>query len=198
MSFKPQAPKSSRANVGAVRIIGGQWRGRKLAVPEVEGLRPTGDRVRETLFNWLRKDLYQARCIDLFAGSGALGFEALSQGASYALMLEKDRGAISLLEQNIQLFTAAAEVTRVDTLAWLKEQHDAEQTFDIAFVDPPFALNCWDETLALLTERHLIKHEGYIYVECPLNHPLELPKGWHWHKQGSGGQVSYGLLAAST
>ena len=130
--------KHSRAPAGAgqIRIIGGQWRGRKLPVPESAGLRPTTDRVRETLFNWLAADLPQARCLDCFAGSGALGIEALSRYAGHVTLVELEPQVARQLTGNLRtLNSSAGQVIQADTLRWLGTPG---QPYDIVFIDPPF------------------------------------------------------------
>jgi 16S rRNA (guanine966-N2)-methyltransferase len=178
--------------LGSVRIIGGQWRGRKLPVHTSDGLRPTGDRVRETLFNWLNADLYDARCLDLFAGSGALGFEALSHGASQVTMLELEPTVAKQLTANKQLLNSDnANIENIDSLKWLSQyQGDA---FDIIFVDPPFANQLWDESLAALANSTAIDSSSYIYIEHPKKHVINLPAGWQWHRQKTAGDTAFGL-----
>ena len=178
--------------LGSVRIIGGQWRGRKLAVHSSDGLRPTGDRVRETLFNWLSADLYGARCLDLFAGSGALGFEALSHGASQVTMLElKPAVAKQLVANKQQLNSDNANIENIDSLKWLSQYQGG--AFNIIFVDPPFASQLWDETLAALANSTAADSSSYIYIEYPKKHAVNLPTGWQWHRQKTAGDTAFGL-----
>lgn len=178
--------------LGSVRIIGGQWRGRKLPVHTSDGLRPTGDRVRETLFNWLTADLYNARCLDLFAGSGALGFEALSHGASQVTMLELEPTVAKQLAANKQLLDSDnANIENIDSLKWLSQYQGG--AFNIIFVDPPFANQLWDETLAALTNSTAIDSSSYIYIEHPKKHIINLPAGWQWHRQKMAGDTAFGL-----
>jgi 16S rRNA (guanine966-N2)-methyltransferase len=178
--------------LASVRIIGGQWRGRKLPVHTSDGLRPTGDRVRETLFNWLNAELYDACCLDLFAGSGALGFEALSHGASQVTMLELAPTVAKQLLINKQLFNSDnANIENVDSLKWLSQyQGDA---FNIIFVDPPFANQLWDETLTALANSTAVDSTSYIYIEHPKNHAIKLPAGWQWWRQKTVGGTAFGL-----
>jgi 16S rRNA (guanine966-N2)-methyltransferase len=178
--------------LGSVRIIGGQWRGRKLPVHTSNGLRPTGDRVRETLFNWLSADLYDSCCLDLFAGSGALGFEALSHGASQVTMLELDPAVAKQLAANKQLLNSDnANIENIDSLQWLSQYQGP--AFNIIFVDPPFADQLWDEILAALTNSTAIDSSSYIYIEHPKKHAINLPIGWQWHRQKTAGDSAFGL-----
>lgn len=186
-----------------LRIIGGQWRGRKLPIASVDGLRPTGDRVRETLFNWLTADITDSRCLDLFAGSGALGFESLSRGAAQVTMLEKHPQACRMLKQHCQtLQTKNATVLEQDCLSWLQaiDQHTElmKGSIDIAFIDPPFALNLWQTTIDTLHHSKLLNNNALIYVETPRDHILNTPASWELHKEKRAGQVCYRLYWYST
>ncbi len=166
---KPVAKTTNRKISGAkpagnnqLRIIGGLWRGRKLSFPDVDGLRPTGDRIRETLFNWLAPDMQGAHCLDLFSGSGALGLEALSRGADSSLLLEKHPTAARQLKDNLQLLKADnGRVEQVDSLQWLNSAQVSHR-FDIVFIDPPFALDLWDEVVAVLESRNWLADEAVI------------------------------------
>jgi 16S rRNA (guanine966-N2)-methyltransferase len=171
-----------------VRIIGGQYRRRLLDFPDSAGLRPTPDRVRETLFNWLGQDLPGWVCLDLFAGSGALGFEAASRGAGRVIMIERDLRAISALEKNRDVLGATqVDILRADALAWLE---NSRETFDLIFVDPPF-----DSGLAatVLTDlaRHL-KSGGQAYIEQAA--PVIAPTGLIIHRSGRAGRSHFALL----
>ena len=187
-SSRPTAPATSQ-----LRIIGGQWRGRKLSFPAVDGLRPTGDRIRETLFNWLAPELPGARCLDLFAGSGALGLEALSRGAGYSLLLERDPSAAQALRTNLQLLKAeAGQLVQGDSLGWLR-QGNREGKFDLVFIDPPFSLNLWAEVIALLEQGEWLADEATIYLEAPREQLIITPPHWQLHRDKQAGQVSYRL-----
>lgn len=184
---------ASRPIVSQLRIIAGLWRGRKLPILEREGLRPTGDRVRETVFNWLQGVLPGARCLDAFSGSGALGMEALSRGASQATLLERDPGVARQLQQNLQTLSAeSADVIQTDTLNWLEQP--AQAPFNLVFLDPPFrqglALPCCErlEQGGYLCERAWI----YIETERELGTPA-VPPGWRLHREKHSGQLSYRL-----
>jgi 16S rRNA (guanine966-N2)-methyltransferase len=151
---------------GRIRIIGGQWRGRKLAVPDRPGLRPTGDRVRETLFNWLQAELPGASCLDLFAGTGALGLEALSRGAASAVFVERDRRLVDALVEIAESWPGGEhmEVVAGDALGWL--EHD-DRRFDLVFIDPPFGRALQQRSLdRLVAGRHLAP-AARVYVELP-------------------------------
>jgi 16S rRNA (guanine966-N2)-methyltransferase len=174
---------------GAVRVIAGEWRGRKIAIPEGTDVRPTPDRVRVTLFNWLRESIPGARCLDLFAGTGVLGFEALSRGAEEVWFVEHDAKLVAGLQESAAAFGAQPQVIRRDVLAFLREP--AVRHFDLVFLDPPYALPVepFLELLpAWLTPRALV------YVERPRSEGLpEVPTA-EWLKRSHAGAVEYGLL----
>lgn len=150
---------------GNVRIIGGQWRGRRLPVPDVPGLRPSGDRCRETLFNWLQPRLHQARCLDLFAGTGVLGFEAASRGAAAVILVEESKRAATALKEGIEALEAPqVSVVQADALAWLGAG-SAGGAFDITFVDPPFGSGLASAALRLLEREGRVPAGGLVYVE---------------------------------
>lgn len=155
---------------GQVRIIGGEWRGRKLPVPELPGLRPTSDRGRETLFNWLQADIPGARCADLFAGSGALGFEAASRGAQRVDLVEIAPLAVSaMVESRAMLGAKQVEVHRANVLEWL---HDVPpDSLDVVFLDPPFDSGLAVQALARIQEIGCVAPGGCVYVESPSKFP---------------------------
>ncbi|MFP1743744.1 16S rRNA (guanine(966)-N(2))-methyltransferase [Lonsdalea quercina] len=179
---------------GQIRIIGGQWRGRKLPVPHSPGLRPTTDRVRETLFNWLAPVIQQARCLDCFAGSGALALEALSRYAAHATLLEAERGIARQLSQNLSLLRAEnASVIHTDALQWLTQPGEA---FDVVFLDPPFRQGLLDNTVNLLETQGWLADDAWIYIETEAeNRTLNLPANWQLHREKVAGQVAYRLYA---
>lgn len=190
---KTSAKNPNSSNINQLRIIGGQWRGRKLAFPDVEGLRPTGDRIRETLFNWLAPDIQGARCLDVFAGSGALGLEALSRGADYSLLLERDTRAANALRQNLQLLkTEAGQLLHQDSLQYLAGDNPGKG-FDIVFIDPPFALNLWQTVIDTLERGNWLNADARIYLEAPRDCVIAIPANWHLHRDKHAGQVSYKL-----
>lgn len=179
-----------------LRIIGGDWRGRVLNVIESEGLRPTPDRVRETLFNWLQVWVPGARCLDLFAGTGALCLEALSRGAERVVMVEKTHAVAENLRQNIhRLGATAAELVEADAESYLQ---GPVEPFDIIFVDPPFRRSeLIASCIRTINDRGWIKPGGRVYVEAPsgLGQPA-LPPGWHLERSKTAGQVGYHLAKA--
>jgi 16S rRNA (guanine966-N2)-methyltransferase len=192
---KRRAPDKRRRSTGPpghVRIIGGAWRGRRLPVLDSEGLRPTGDRIRETLFNWLNAYLPDAECLDLFAGTGALGLEALSRGARSACFVESDAGVAGQLTEVIRkLGAAAAEVKCTDARDCLAGEKHA---FDIVFVDPPFAGPGHDELCTLLAQGWL-RRGGWVYLEMDRKRALPpLPPDWEVHREKTAGQVRFALI----
>ncbi|MCG8709517.1 16S rRNA (guanine(966)-N(2))-methyltransferase [Brenneria sp. 4F2] len=186
------AKKNASSAAGQIRIIGGQWRGRKLPVPISPGLRPTTDRVRETVFNWLAPVIQQSRCLDCFAGSGALGLEALSRYAAHATLLEKERIVAQQLTQNLTLLRAEnALVVNTDTLQWLSQNGEP---FDVVFLDPPFRKDLLNDTLSLLEQQGWLAPDAWIYVETETeNAQLVIPENWQLHREKVAGQVAYRL-----
>ena len=183
-----QRPKS--LGPGSVRIIAGSLRGSKLPVPDRPGLRPTSDRVRETLFNWLQPALPGARVLDLFAGTGALGFEAASRGAAGVLMVERDPDlAQSLREQAARLKADRVQVVSEDAVSWLGRSPD--RAFDLVFLDPPFAAGLWQPAAAALAP--WLAPGALIYVESPRNAALLLPDAWQLHREGETRDVRFAL-----
>jgi 16S rRNA (guanine966-N2)-methyltransferase len=175
-----------------VRIIGGLWRSRQIAFPDRKDLRPTPDRVRETLFNWLGQDLTGKSCLDLYAGSGALGFEAASRSAARVVMLESDAVTYKALEASKEALGATqVEVIRADALEFIKGDRAA---YDIAFLDPPFSADAWSTALALLPPR--LAPDAVVY--CESAGKIDLSTNWQPVKHGKAGQVSYQLLRHTT
>lgn len=190
----PAPPTVTKADRGVLRIVGGHWRGRRLPVLNQPGLRPTADRVRETLFNWVAPWVEGSRCLDCFAGSGALGLEAASRGAREVVMLERSAPAVRGLKASVAALSAAqVAVCRADALEWLATT--PVRPFDLCFVDPPFASELLAPTLARLVGRGWITSDGMIYVESAKDEPLPArPEGWEWFRSKVAGQVRYGLL----
>ncbi|WGE57134.1 16S rRNA (guanine(966)-N(2))-methyltransferase RsmD [Actinobacillus equuli] len=180
---------------GEVRVIAGLWRGRKLPVLNAEGLRPTTDRVKETLFNWLMNDVAGSRCLDCFAGSGSLGIEALSRQAQAVVFIEKFTNAANLLKNNLtSLKTTNGTVINTDTLQYLAQKNPA-QGFEVVFVDPPFNHGFVPKVLKLLADNQWLADNALIYVETEKNHPpLELPNNWQIIKEKTAGQVISRLI----
>ncbi len=163
----------ARDQAGRVRIIAGRWRGTRLQVPKLAGLRPSGDRTRETLFNWLQAWLPGAHCLDLFAGSGALGFEAASRGASRVLLVDSQAAAIQAIEATRKRLAAVdTEAIEADALLWLA---NCGECFDIIFVDPPFADNLHQQAIDLVLGHGVLKPGGWLYVEVPTGTELTPP-----------------------
>jgi 16S rRNA (guanine966-N2)-methyltransferase len=187
--MKPPRPAGPR---GSVRIVGGRWRGTRLPVADAEGLRPTADRVRETLFNWLQPVLPGARVLDLFAGSGALGLEAVSRGAREAVLVERDvRLAASLRETVARLDAArAVDVVQADALPWLRAAA-AGAPFDVAFVDPPFAAGLWPAVLDALPA--VLATDAWLYLEGPAGAPPPAGEAWIPHREGTTRDAHYAL-----
>jgi 16S rRNA (guanine966-N2)-methyltransferase len=186
-----QAAKGGARN--NVRIIAGRWRGRRIAFPDIEGLRPTPDRVRETVFNWLQPLVSGARCLDLFAGSGVFGFECLSRGAGEAVFIERDTRICQQLKATAsQLAASGAQIIRADALDWLREA--AVRPFDLVFLDPPYASEMLMPACELLSERQWLAPEASIYLEAPANASLSfLPQAWRVVRSKRAGQVGYHL-----
>jgi len=171
------------SNKGKIRIIAGQYRGRRIPVPDRPGLRPTPDRVRETLFNWLGQSLAGLSCLDLFAGSGALGFEAASRGAARGVMVEHDRVVFAALKKTRDLIGARqVELVLEDAFAYLKRTRDR---FDVVFLDPPFRQNALPAVFRLL-------RAARVYVES--GEPFAAEEAWREVRRARAGQVSYQLL----
>ena len=186
---KSISPKS-RHNSNSVRIIGGEWRGRKLAFPNIKGLRPTGDRMRETLFNWIAPDIHGANVIDLFAGSGALGLESLSRGASQVTFIELNSQAAQSICDNLELLSANhALVKKTSALDYL--QMVPENSYDLLFLDPPFAEELHNDVLALIDKRNIMKQDAWVYIEAPATTKLAIPSNWTIHREKTSGQVRY-------
>ena len=188
--MKPQHARHPKA-AGNVRIVGGRWRGTRLPVIDGPGLRPTSDRVRETLFNWLAPMLPGARVLDLFAGTGALGIEAVSRGAAHAVLVEHDRVAAQVLRDSSAKLRATdtLAVVQADAMAWLHGQPDA--SFDLAFVDPPFDANLWGGVLPVLAPK--LAADAWLYVEAPVDAAPALPPGWDLYREGRTREVRYAL-----
>jgi 16S rRNA (guanine966-N2)-methyltransferase len=194
MNKRPQPGCETHA--GSVRIIGGRWRGTRLQVPMKPGLRPTSDRARETLFNWLMPVLPGARVLDLFAGSGALGLEAVSRGAGFARLVEADAQLAQALDASAARLDAGAQVQvhRGDALAWLRAA--GETGFHIAFVDPPFDANLWPAVLELLPRR--LAADAWLYVESPAALVPVLPAEWALHRESGSRRVRHALYRRVT
>lgn len=195
---KPAPARNAARNAapGSVRIIGGRWRGTRLPVADAPGLRPTSDRARETLFNWLQPMLPGARALDLFAGSGALGLEALSRGAREALLVERDPRLAESLRTTIERLQAAdaAKLVRADALTFLRAPLHGR--FDLVFLDPPFDQELWQATLALLPP--WLAGDAWLYLESPSGKPIDAGPGWRLHREGGSRDARHALYRRQT
>ncbi|WP_109079129.1 16S rRNA (guanine(966)-N(2))-methyltransferase RsmD [Aggregatibacter kilianii] len=182
---------------GEVRIIAGLWRGRKLPVLSSQGLRPTGDRVKETLFNWLMPYIAGSDCLDCFAGSGSLGFEALSRQAEKVTFLELEKAVAQQLSKNIQTLKCAdrAQVVNQNSLAFLNHPQN-QPHFDVVFLDPPFHFDLAEQAVALLAQNNWLRPQALIYVETEKGKVAKVPQSWRLLKEKDSGQVSYRLYQA--
>ncbi len=189
---RPLSTPPAATAPGKLRIIAGSLRNSRLAVPDRPGLRPTPERVRETLFNWLMPVLPGARCLDLFAGTGALGIEALSRGAGEVVFVERDVALAAALRANLaRLRQLQAPVVCADALSWLHAPHPP---FDIVFLDPPFAQDLWQAAARALAPS--LVPGAWVYVESPAATLPALPADWRLHREGRAGEVRYALYRA--
>jgi len=179
-----------------LRIIGGDWRSRKLPFAAIEGLRPTPDRVRETLFNWIQFDVAGARSLDLFCGSGALGLEALSRGAASATFVDQATEVIRQLRENFSTLKCSnAEAVQGSAVSWLEQIAPGAKPYDIVFMDPPFRKGLVEPCCQLLEQKQLLADNALIYVEQESDGPLSaVPANWELQRQKQAGQVSYRLF----
>ena len=187
-------PKNtSHSGAGQLRIIGGEWRSRKLDFPHVEGLRPTPDRVRETLFNWLAPHIGGAKVLDVFAGSGALFLEAMSRGAAKGVALDSNRDAISNIRENMGILRCTTgEVQQTNALNYLATP--ATEVFDVVFLDPPFNLDLLKPACDLLEQNGWLADNAWIYTESERRpSELGLPANWRLHREQKAGGVNYAL-----
>ena len=177
-----------------LRIIGGEWRGRKLRFPDAPNLRPTPDRVRETIFNWVMPVVQGARCLDLFAGSGALGLEALSRGAAFTTFVDSHKKVTQALQAHLDLLNAndKAEVLQMDSVKFLK---NTAQPYDLVFLDPPYHLDFMEKVVALLENNGWLTNNAMLYLEIEKRQSLpELPSNWQQLKEKTAGEVNYFLF----
>lgn len=184
---------------GQCRIIAGKWRGRIIRFEDAEGLRPTTDRIRETVFNWLQVYLSKSACLDCFAGSGVLGFEAISRGAADVVFVEQNSATVKNLRDTVNLLKADnASVVQADVLSWLqspKTAIDFNRAFDLVFLDPPFHSGLLTKCSALLVSSGCLTEDAIIYVEHAVDEEVVLPDNWICLKEKKSGQVSYKLYA---
>jgi 16S rRNA (guanine966-N2)-methyltransferase len=189
--------QEGRKREGRVRIIAGKWRGRTLKVLTYPGLRPTPDRVRETLFNWLADKIVSARCLDLFAGTGALGFEALSRGASFVVFVDKYPPIIKSIYETAKTLDALddCQTVRASAVGYLQEIKTHAAPFDIIFLDPPFASPLLAQTIEVLATSELIHANTLLYLEAPkVLTEADLPANWRILRQKQAGEVVYHLV----
>ena len=186
--MKPSLPTAAHK----IRIIGGKHRGRRIMIPDRDGLRPSPDRVRETLFNWLQWEIAGAHVLDAFAGSGALGLEALSRGAASVLFADSDADSAARLRALLaEWHEAHARVQSGDVFLL----SPSAARYDLIFLDPPFAAGLHAQAVAHFVNERWLKEQGKVYLEMPFPHgDLPLPPGWVWHRQGRAGRVFFGLL----
>jgi len=204
LSKHPRKPKKQPLSklrskqASQLRIIGGQWRGRKLPIVDAEGLRPTSDRIRETLFNWLAPNINKSTCLDLFAGSGVLGLECLSRGALSATLIENNTITAKQLTQNGKTLGAInLDIIKGDAQYWLQNPSLNKGSVDIVFIDPPFAYDLWDDTIDLLVQSRLLANDALIYIESPKGKAYKVPPEWESLKRKTAGDVDYTLFSYS-
>ena len=193
------APRGSSTS-GQLRIIGGRWRGRKLRFRATAGLRPTPDRVRETLFNWLCARIGASRCLDLFAGSGALGLEALSRGATHCSFVDSHAGAIAAIRVHLAQLGCnedEADCIQADALKFLRAGN-ARAAYDIVFLDPPFLQQALGPACAALEGGNWLAHDAMVYMESSVHEPEpSIPESWSPHRDKRAGDVRYRLFVRS-
>ena len=186
--------KNNSKNRGKVRITSGEWKNRNLEVPDIDGLRPTSERVRETLFNWLMPSIHESVCLDLFAGSGSLGFEALSRGAKHCTFVEKSKLAFSQIKTTRTSLNAVnSEVHNCDAIDFLSSVHN--HNFNLVFLDPPFSDDYLISSIESIHEYQLVSSGGYIYIEFNKNNDLfDLPDNWSVIRKKIYGNVCFILI----
>jgi 16S rRNA (guanine966-N2)-methyltransferase len=195
MSRSPSKSSAAARLPNRLRIVGGRWRGTRIDFPPIEAIRPSPDRVRETLFNWLQTRIVGARCLDLFAGSGALGIEALSRGAAEVTFVDREPQVGRHISQTLQRLSATGGTVQVEDAARFLGRMPSR--FDVVFLDPPFASTLLQAAFDKLPQGWLAD-DAYIYVECPADVPLPaLPVGWTVYRSKQAGQVGYHLLRAT-
>ena len=186
--------RNNSKNRGKVRITSGEWKNRNLEVPDIDGLRPTSERVRETLFNWLMPSIHKSICLDLFAGSGSLGFEALSRGAKHCTFVEKSKLAFSQIKTTRTSLNAVnSEVHNCDAIDFLSSVHN--HNFNLVFLDPPFSDDYLISSIESIHEYQLVSRGGYIYIEFNKNNDLfDLPDNWSVIRKKIYGNVCFILI----
>ncbi len=192
--MKSPGAANKKHRPGRLRIVAGKWRSRLLDITDLPGLRPTSERIRETLFNWLAPTIEGARCLDLFAGTGALGFEALSRGATSVVFVENSRRAAKVIEKSAQILDASgASVHCADATDFVRKS--APASFDVVFLDPPFADDRLEALCGLIEERRILAPGGKVYLEQDSTKPETLlPETWRILKNKTAGNVRYMLV----
>jgi len=186
--------KNTKSNT--IRIIAGQWRGRRLPVLNYSGLRPTTDRVRETLFNWLMHDISGSKCLDVFAGTGVLGLECLSRGAEFVQFIESNKQALNSIQNSIEILNSEkkSDTLFINADANLILEKSSTTTFDIVFLDPPFNEDLIELSASLLEENSWLSDQAIIYIECDIKRSdIKLPSNWMRFKSDKVGQSAYSL-----
>ncbi|MGB4860553.1 MAG: 16S rRNA (guanine(966)-N(2))-methyltransferase RsmD [Dokdonella sp.] len=187
----PKRPHAGISTPRRIRIVAGSLRGSKIDVVDVPGLRPTPDRVRETLFNWLAPVIVGIRCLDLYAGTGALGIEAISRGAMSCAFVERDPQAAAVLTATLaRLKVENAKVVQRDAMSWLNDEHGP---FDLVFVDPPFANDAWTAISEKLETSGALADAAWIYLESPGDAAPAVPADWRLHREALSGNVRHAL-----
>jgi len=186
--------RNNSKNRGKVRITSGEWKNRNLEVPDIDGLRPTSERVRETLFNWLMPSIHKSVCLDLFAGSGSLGFEALSRGAKHCTFVEKSKLAFCQIKTTRTSLNALnSELHNCDAIDFLSSVHN--HNFNLVFLDPPFSDDYLISSIESIHEYQLVSRGGYIYIEFNKNNDLfDLPDNWSVIRKKIYGNVCFILI----
>jgi len=184
-------------NSNSLRIIGGVWRSRRLQFIDSAKIRPTPDRVRETLFNWLAGHINEAYCLDLFAGSGALGFEAISRGAKQATLIENDAKIVAKLRQQKEQFLAEnIEILQLTAMSFLQNN---QQQYDVIFLDPPFASSLLEQALTTIIEKQFLSENGFLYLETPSKKtPLGILKTLNCEREKEAGEVRFALYSQNS
>jgi len=196
--LKPK-PSPNKNCSGKVQIIGGRWRRTLFPVANADGFRPTGSRVRETLFNWLTPYIHGARCLDLFAGTGSLGLEALSRGAQFVQFIDNNTQTLQALRGNLNKLNAAPtefQIDRHDALKYLPQLHT--KSVDIVFLDPPFQSQLWQPSIDLLSASKALSNDAIIYVERPRETKINAPAHWHEHRTLNAGRINATLYRTAT
>ena len=186
---------SNKGTLSKIKIIGGEWKGTNLTFYDEPELRPTGNRIRETLFNWLQPNIQGSICLDLFAGSGCLGFEALSRGASKCVMIEKNKRVINHLTENIEKLSSSTELIHDDALNYLSSK-ELSKTFDIVFLDPPFGSTIYESTMRVLELNNWLSRDALIYIEARSDSSMfQIPDNWSLFREQVAGNVRYMLYS---